>query len=218
MIMFRKGEKYRMHSHRAKNKENCTLTVKKIGNTRHKPLYGNLVSGKAYTSSPAKGWMTGDILGDDDRLGADTITVGLTNGKRGNNASYIPWTFFDMDENNKELIFTVKLDEVSKISKVVFGSLYNPAFRMMPVGAVSVEISEDGENYTKIAHEAFERQYPEKGRKAYTDVVTFEPIEALYVRMVFANGGTLHNGIDCRRDTPGEILQADLCMDGIEIY
>ena len=191
---------------------------KRIGEVRHKPLYGNLISGKPFTTNIEIGWAKGDILGENDFIYGDTVTMGLTNGKRGNNASYIPWTFFDMDENNKELIFTVKLDEVSKISKVVFGSLYNPAFRMMPVGAVTVEVSEDGENYTKIAHEAFERQYPEKGRKAYTDVVTFEPIEALYVRMVFANGGTLRNGIDCRRDTPGEILQADLCMDGIEIY
>lgn len=32
--------------------------------------------------------MKGDILGENDILGADTVTLGLTNGKRGNNASH----------------------------------------------------------------------------------------------------------------------------------
>ena len=35
--------------------------------------------------------MKGDILGENDILGADTVTLGLTNGKRGNNASSTPW-------------------------------------------------------------------------------------------------------------------------------
>ena len=191
---------------------------KRIGEVKHKPLYGNLISGKPFTTNIKIGWTKGDILGDNDMIYADTVTKGLTNGKRGNNASYIPWTSFKMNESNKELIFTVKLDKSTSINKVVFGSLYNPAFRMLPVGAVKVEVSENGEDYREIAQETFKRDYPEKGRKAYTDTVTFAPTEALYVKLVFQNGGTLRNGIDCRRDTPEDIIQADLFMDNIEIY
>ena len=191
---------------------------KRIGEVRHKPLYGNLISGKPFTTNIKLGWMKGDILGENDMIYTDPITMGLTNGKRGNNASYIPWSFFKMNENNKELVFTVKLDEPTQINKVVFGSLYNPAFRLLPIGAVSIEVSENGTDYTSVAEETFTRQYPEKGRKAYTDEVTFAPTNALYVKMTFQNGGTLKNGIDYRRDTSDEIIQADLSMDNIEIY
>ena len=82
----------------------------------------------------------------------------------------------------------------------------------------SIEVSENGTDYTSVAEETFTRQYPEKGRKAYTDEVTFAPTNALYVKMTFQNGGTLKNGIDYRRDTSDEIIQADLSMDNIEIY
>ena len=191
---------------------------KRIGVVRHKPLYGNLISGKTFTTNIPIGWLQGDILGENDLIYGDTVTLGLTNGKRGNNASYIPWTIFSMDDNNKELEFTVKLDQPTEISKVVFGSLYNPAFRILPVGEATVFVSDNGDDYTQIAQEKFDRQYPEKGRKAYTDTVAFEPTKAQYIKLIFANGGTIRNGIDCPRDTPGEILQASLMMDNIEVY
>ncbi len=205
-------------------KNNINLKVaafkdgKTIGNVRHKPLYGNLIAGKSFTTSHPIGWLKGDILGENDLIYGDSITMGLTNGKRGNNASYIPWSIYHMSDESQELIFTVKLDETATIHKIIFGSLYNPAFRILPVGSVKVETSTNGKEYTEITHETFTREYPEKGRKAYTDEVTFTPTEALYVKLTFHNGGTLRNGIDCRRDTPGEILQADLCIDEIEIY
>ncbi len=191
---------------------------KKIGNTRHKPLYGNLVSGKAYTSSPAKGWMTGDILGDDDRLGADTITVGLTNGKRGNNASYVPWTTFPMDDVCKELVVDFKFDEPTAVSQIVFGSLYNPAYRILPPSQLTVEASSDGINYHQVAHATFSRTYADDRRTAYTDQVNFDVVGTSYLRLVFQNGGTLKNGVDCRRDTPGDLIQADIAIDEIEVY
>ena len=191
---------------------------KQIGGTRHKPLYGNLIAGKPFTTTPEMGWLKGDILGENDMIYGDTITMGLTNGKRGNNASYVPWTIFNMNDNTKELIFTVKLDKATSIDKVAFGSLYNPAYRILPVGGVQVAVSMDGKEYKEIAQETFNRQYPEKGRMAFSDAVSFNPTEALYVKLTFQNGGTLRNGIDCPRDTPGEILQANICLDEIEIY
>lgn len=34
-------------------------------------------------------------------MGADTVTLGLTNGKRGNNASSTPWVGISPDNNDK---------------------------------------------------------------------------------------------------------------------
>ena len=61
-----------------------------LGKVAHKPLYSNLLTGKSYTVNYTMGW-TGDIFDENDVLGADKTTFGLTNGKRGNNASYTPW-------------------------------------------------------------------------------------------------------------------------------
>ena len=191
---------------------------KMLGKVRHKPLYGNLISGKTYSVIPEMGWAKGDTFGENDKLGADKTTFGLTNGKRGNNASYAPWCSFSMNDQCKEVIFSVQLDKPTEISKVVFGSLFNPAYRVLPVSSATVEVSDDGKQFNEVATTPFSRQLPETGRKAFTDSITFSPIQATYVRLTLRNGGVIRNGIDCRRDTPGEIIQADLYIDEIEVY
>ena len=109
---------------------------KMLGKVTHKPLYGNLLAGKPFTVNYAMGW-TGDIFGENDVLGADPTTFGLTNGKRGNNASYTPWSSFAIVEG-KDLEFIVNLDKPTEVSKVIFGSLFNPAMRMLPAGGIAV--------------------------------------------------------------------------------
>ena len=64
--------------------------------------------------------------------------------KRGNNASYTPWSSFAIVEG-KDLEFIVHLDKPTEVRKVVFGSLFNPAMRMLPAGGVAVEVSADGQ-------------------------------------------------------------------------
>ena len=191
---------------------------KMLGKVRHKPLYGNLISGKSFTVTPGTGWIAGDTFGENDLFGADKTTFGLTNGKRGNNASYTPWTSFAMNDQRTEVIFTVQLDKPVQISKVVFGSLFNPAYRILPAGSAKVEVSDDGKQYREVATASFTRQLPEKGRKAYTDSLSFSPTEAGYVKVTIRNGGTLRNGIDFKTDSPKKLLQADLYIDEIEIY
>lgn len=192
---------------------------KMLGKVTSKMLYGNLISGKPFTISSRMGWATGDAVGENDVLGASKTTFGLTNGKRGDIASYTPWTSFSVNEStNNELVFDVNMGNPVSIGKVVFGSLYNPAFRILPVGAVTVQVSTDGRKYTTVAEQAFTREFPEKGRRAYTDVVSFDAVEATFVMLIFKSGGTLRNGIDCRKDLPGDIVSSNLYLDEIEIY
>lgn len=194
------------------------MNGKRLGNVRHKPLYGNLISGKSFNVIPATGWIAGDTFGENDLFGADKTTFGLTNGKRGNNASYTPWTSFPMNDERTEVEFTVQLDKPTQISKVTFGSLFNPAYRILPAGSAIVKISNDGKEYQEVATATFSRQLPEKGRKAYTDSLSFTPTEAAYVKVIIRNGGILRNGIDCKIDAPVDSVQADLYIDEIEIY
>lgn len=192
---------------------------KMVGKVTSKKLYGNLISGKTFTTTPRMGWLTGDIFGENDALGANKTTFGLTNGKRGYANSYTPWSSFDINEStNNELIFDVALDVPTSICKVVFGSLYNPAYRILPVGAVTIQVSADGKTYNTVAEEVFAREFPERGRKAYTDAVTFNAVEATYVRLILKSGGELRNGIDCRRYSINSTVSSNLYLDEIEIY
>lgn len=191
---------------------------KMLGKVTGKSLYGNLISGKRFTVTPAIGWLNGDTFDENDVLGADSTTYGLTNGKRGNPASFNPWTAFKMSEQCKEVVFTVDMGKPTTVQKVVFGSQFNPAYRNMPASAATVEVSSDGKDFREVARANFEREYPDKGKKAYTDSLTFSPTEATFLRLTLHNGGTLRNGIDCRKDTPEDIIQADLYLDEIEVY
>lgn len=192
---------------------------KMLGKVNGKKLYANLISGKQYTTTPHWGWMSGDIFGENDILGADTTTLGLTNGKRGNIASFTPWVAFSLNEkNNNELVFSVDLEKPATISKVIFGTLYNPAFRVLPASAARVEVSTDGKEFKEVAQASYTREYPEHGRKMFTDVLEFTPTEARYIKVTLKSGGTLRNGIDCRKDSSRDIIPSDLYVDEIEVY
>lgn len=191
---------------------------KMLGKITSKHLYANLISGKTYTVNPAVGWASGDIFDENDVQGADKTTFGLTNGKRGYIASFTPWSSFYVGNTNNELEFTVDLQKTTPINKVVFGSLYSPATKALPAGAAIVEISTDGKQYKVIAQKTFTHEYPEKGRKAYTDTLSFEPTEAAYVKLRVISGGTLRNGIDCPKNGSEKMIPSDLFLDEIEIY
>lgn len=189
---------------------------KMLGRVFHKPLYGNLLTGRPYTVNYKMGW-SGDIFDENDVLGADKTTFGLTNGKRGNNASYTPWCSFAIVEG-KDLEFVANLEKPTQISKVTFGSLFNPAMRILPAGGVVVEVSADGKKYTQVADKALSHDYPATGRLAFTDSVEFEPTQATFLKVKIKNGGKLRNGVNYARNNGPEIIPAELWIDEIEAY
>ncbi len=191
---------------------------KRLGKVTRKSLYGNMISGRSYTVNPPAGWIQGDIIGPNDTPGADPTTLGLTNGKRGNNASYTPWTCFHMNDKCKEVVFTVKLNQPAQVSEVLFGSLFNPAYCALPASSAFVEISADGKDYKKVSEKTFTRELPQTGRIACTDILTFDPVEATYIRLTISNGGTLTSGINFCKDIGEGTLQANLYIDEVEVY
>lgn len=190
----------------------------KLGKVTSKDLYGNLIAGKKISVTPAMGGAKGDTFGENDVLGTDSTTNGLTNGKRGNIASMAPWCGFRMSDDCKEVVVTVEFDQPTQVANVTFGSLYNPASRILPASAVTVEVSENGKTFRKVAEQSFTRQYPERGRKIFTDLVAFDPTQAKVVKVIIKNGGLLRNGIDCVKEGTKDTFQADLYLDEIEVY
>ena len=123
------------------------------------------------------------------------------------------------EKNNNELVFSVDMEKPVTISKVTFGTFYNPAFRVLPASAARVEVSNDGKEFKEIGQASYTtREYPEHGRKMFTDTVECTPTEARYIKVTLKSGGTLRNGIDCRKDTPEDIVPSDLYVDEIEVY
>ena len=107
---------------------------------------------------------------------------------------------------------------IAQISKIIFGSLFNPAMRILPAGGVAVEVSADGKQYTPVAEKALKHDYPETGRIAFTDSIEFEPTQATFLKVKIKNGGTLRNGVNFEKNNGPEVIPAELWIDEIEAY
>lgn len=193
---------------------------KKIGRTTEKNFYGNLICGKSYSTYPLPGWATGDTFGPNDELGGDKTTLGLTNGKRGYSQNYAPWVIFGVNEKcSNEMAFITKLDKLTNISKVIFGTLQNPGLSIRAASAAKVYVSTDGSEYKEVANEKFSYNFAPNGRQYFINTMNFAPAEALYVKVVIKGGGLLRNGIDCKKnDARPDKFFSDLAIDEIEIY
>lgn len=77
---------------------------------------------------------------------------------------------------------------------------------------VYCQLSITNQNYKSIATKKDARQHPERGKKAYTDAIEFDPSDAVYVKVKFKSGGMLRPGIDCE----GTSIPSNLYMDEIE--
>lgn len=188
-----------------------------VGKVTHKKLYGNLISGKKYKITPEPTGMKGDVWDENDVLGADSVTLGLTNGKRGNDASSTPWVGILPDANDK-VTFVVELDGTN-ISKIRFGTLYNAAGGVLPVSKAIVFVSDSDKNFRKIVEKDFTYDIKENTFKGFDEVIEF-PVQTdiIGVKIEFFSGGKIRNGIDCysphdRSEVPGLIA-----LDEIEIY
>ena len=189
---------------------------KQIGKVTHKQLYKNLISGKKYEITPEPKGMKGDILGENDILGADTVTLGLTNGKRGNNASSTPWVGIRPDNNDK-VTFVADFDKAT-ISKIRFGTLYNAAGNILPVSKAVVYVSASGNKFEKVAEKEFTYDIKENTFRGFDEEIEFPAQEAVKVKIEFTSGGKIRNGIDCYSPHDKSEVPSTMALDEIEIY
>lgn len=189
---------------------------KPVGKVTHKALYKNLITGKKYELSPAPRGMKGDILGENDVLGADTVTMGLTNGKRGNDASSTPWVGVRPDKDGK-VTFTVNLEK-TPVNKIRFGTLYNAAGGVLPVSKAVVYIASADGKFEKVAEKEFAYDIKENSFKGFDEEIEFPAQEAISVKIEFTSGGKIRNGIDCYSPNDNSEVPSMIALDEIEIY
>jgi len=189
---------------------------KQIGKVTHKQLYKNLLTGKKYEITPEPRGMKGDILGENDVLGADTVTLGLTNGKRGNNASSTPWVGIRPDKNDK-VTFVAEFDRAN-INKIRFGTLYNAAGGILPVSKAVVYVSASDNKFVKVAEKEFTYNIKENTFRGFDEEIEFPTQDAVKVKIEFISGGKIRNGIDCYSPHDKSEVPSMLALDEIEIY
>ena len=189
---------------------------KQIGKVTHKQLYKNLLTGKKYEITPEPRGMKGDILGENDVLGADTVTLGLTNGKRGNNASSTPWVGIRPDKNDK-VTFIAEFDRAN-INKIRFGTLYNAAGGILPVSKAVVYVSASDNKFVKVAEKEFTYDMKENTFRGFDEEIEFPTQGAVKVKIEFTSGGKIRNGIDCYSPHDKNEVPSMLALDEIEIY
>ena len=188
----------------------------RIGKVTHKPLYKNLITGKAYELTPAPRGMKGDIFGENDILGTDTVTLGLTNGKRGNNASSTPWVGVRPEEKTGLVTFTVDFAP-TQVSKVRFGTLYNAANGILPTSHVAVYVADAKGQWKQVAEKAM--TYPkETSFKGFDWEIEFPAQETNRIKIEFKSGGKFRNGVDCYSPHDNSEQPSTLALDEIEIY
>ena len=160
--------------------------------------------------------MKGDILGENDVLGADTVTLGLTNGKRGNNASSTPWVGIRPDKNDK-VTFIAEFDRAN-INKIRFGTLYNAAGGILPVSKAVVYVSASDNKFVKVAEKEFTYDIKENTFRGFDEEIEFPTQDAVKVKIEFISGGKIRNGIDCYSPHDKSEVPSMLALDEIEIY
>ena len=144
------------------------------------------------------------------------MTLGLHNGKCGNNASSTPWVGIRPDNNDK-VTFVADFDKAT-ISKIRFGTLYNAAGNILPVSKAVVYVSASGNKFEKVAEKEFTYDIKENTFKGFDEEIEFPAQEAVKVKIEFTSGGKIRNGIDCYSPHDKSEVPSTMALDEIEIY
>lgn len=156
-------------------KENCTLKAMAIrpeGNSRvfteqinfskstGKPIVANQPVNKQYEFN-----------------GVSTLTDGLRGNGNYKTGRWIAFYRNDMD-------VTIDLQQPTEISSVSFSTCVEKGDWVFDARGVTIEVSEDGENFTKVFSEEYPAMAETDRNGLYEHKQTFDPVTARYVRVL----------------------------------
>ncbi len=105
---------------------------------------------------------------------------GLVDGYVGTDRDAHAWNVLRNEEDD---VVTFELAGPTEISSVSGSSIWRPNYMWWPLSAMTVEVSDDGENYTKVAEKEFKFDLSPTVATVYDFGITFEPLSAKYVRL-----------------------------------
>ena len=109
--------------------------------------------------------------------GISTLTDGMKGNRNYKTGRWIAFYRNDMD-------VTIDLKEATEISKVAFTTNVEKGDWTFDVRGVKVEVSEDGENYTKVFEESYPAMTEKDKNGLYDHNLTFDAVKARYVHVV----------------------------------
>ncbi len=153
------------------------LSLEKGITLRCASFVGDMRKGEILTLSLSDNKATGKPV-----LGANPRTTLLTNGVRGSlRQSDFEWCTWD---NLSSATFTVDLQRVESIHKVVLGCLTNYGMAVHKPKNLTVEISEDNRRFTQVGQREFSEEAIFRNGNYVEDVTfTFDKRKARYVRV-----------------------------------
>jgi len=109
--------------------------------------------------------------------GVSTLTDGLKGGRNYKTGRWIAFYGNAMD-------VTIDLKELTGISKVAFTSCVEKGDWIFDVRGITVEVSEDGKNFTEVFSEEYPAMKEDDRNGLYDHECVFAPVKARYVRVI----------------------------------
>lgn len=175
------------------------MAVRPSGNSR--VLSEKIVFGK----STCKSIVANQPVNDQYKFnGVTTLVDGLRGNGNYKTGRWIAFRGNDMD-------VTIDLRQVGEVSSVTFHNLVEKGDWIFNARSVTVEVSEDGDRFTRVFSEEYPVAQPSDRNGVIEHRLTFVPVRARYVRVVVAPEGVMPDW------HPGKGLPAFLFVDEIII-
>lgn len=184
-------------------KESCTLnalSIRPIGNSRM--LTEKVLFSKS-TSKPTKA--NQPVNKQYEFNGVTTLTDGLKGNGNYKTGRWIAFYRNDMD-------VTIDLLEPTEISTVAFTACVEKGDWIFDARGVTIEISEDGENFTKVTSEDYPAMKETDRNGLYEHKLAFDPVKARYVRVIAPSEKSIpdwHGG----KGLPGFLFVDEITID-----
>lgn len=184
-------------------KESCTLnalSIRPIGNSRmltEKVLFSKSTSKPTKANQPVNKQYKFN--------GVTTLTDGLKGNGNYKTGRWIAFYRNDMD-------VTIDLLEPTEISTVAFTACVEKGDWIFDARGVTIEISEDGENFTKVASEDYPAMKETDRNGLYEHKLAFDPVKARYVRVIAPSEKSIpdwHGG----KGFPGFLFVDEITID-----
>lgn len=155
-------------------KQSCTLNALAIRSTGNSRMLTEKIAFSKSTSKPTKA--NQPVNRQYQFNGITTLTDGLKGNGNYKTGRWIAFYRNDMD-------VTIDLQQSTEISSVAFTTCVEKGDWVFDARGFTVEVSDDGENFTKVASEEYPAMKADDRNGLYDHKLTFAPVKAHYVRV-----------------------------------
>ena len=184
-------------------KENCTLKAKAIRPAGESRTLTEKVSFSKSTTKPIKA--NQPVNPQYEFAGISTLVDGLKGNGNYKTGRWIAFYKNDMDA-------TIDLQQPTEISSVAITTCVEKGDWVFDARSLSVEVSEDGKTFTKVASEEYPAMTEKDPNGLHEHQLTFDPVKTRYVKVVAQSEQKIpawHGG----KDKPGFLFVDEITLN-----